>query len=288
MKTFFKTFVIFILILFSYFGFNALLNRIIFSVIDVPVGNVNVLIAGDSYLEHALNPALMNSAQNISQAGETYVITYWKLKYLLPKVKIDTLILGFSYHNISGFNDLKFTDKRWSSEMFERIYLIQHLDQLENIEVDYPEFYKMYFRKMCLYPHLDHFPFIGNYSNSLQNNISDFDKEIDRHYYFQNRPVGISSVSLMYLDSIIGLCRSNKITPVLVGSPLGPEYLKRIPSETKIRYQSEKLRYVNQQIVVFDFCSQFYDDKSFLNSDHLNERGAARFTREFLNSLHQH
>ena len=56
------------------------INRYAYRNQAISIKRTNILIAGDSYTKRSLNPQYFTSAQNISQYGENYIITYWKLK----------------------------------------------------------------------------------------------------------------------------------------------------------------------------------------------------------------
>jgi len=285
MKKFIIKILIFALILFGYTGLNLAINKLIISESDVPMRQVNILIAGDSHPKNSVNPAYFESARNISQTAEPYVITFWKLKYLLPKFPVDTVILGFSHHNISAFNDRKFTDKKWASEMFKRTYPIQNFDGLHHINVDFTKFYKIYFRNMMLYPNTDHFDYLGKYSNTDYSDISNTEEVIKRHYFYKGEPVGISETSISYLDSIVKICNEQNVTLILAGSPVHEDYFGQIPDYIKQRYNEEKSRLRNEGIMVIDHSDEFYKKDHFLDADHLNEKGADKFTKEIIGNI---
>ena len=137
----------FALLLFLFFSINTVINVLIFSKQKPSLGSFNVLIAGDSHPLRSLNPELFKNAVNISQRGEPYVLTYWKLKKVLNNYLPDTLILGYSTHNLSSFNDLKFSEDKWSVEMFKRCYPIQELSDIDRkIDVDYKTYYKTFWK----------------------------------------------------------------------------------------------------------------------------------------------
>lgn len=272
-------------ILLAYIGANYIINIYITSIQDPFPPEVNIVIAGDSHLQKSLNPNEFDSAISIAQTAEPYIATFWKLKYLLRKTKVDTLILGFSHHNISAFNDLKFTDKTWSKEMYERTYLIHNFQSLAPSLYNNTELYTTYFKNMCSYPNLSPFKFIGGYENFDKNKIDDYRKAINRHYYINGINAGVSETSLAYLDSIIDLTTYNNIKLVLTGSPVHKNYFTRIPTYISERYNKEKKRLETMDINIQDFSKTNYPDKYYLNSDHLNIAGSQKFSSELKKSL---
>ena len=172
MKKFLKRTITFFIILFLYFLGNIIFNKTIISHNQKQIENVNVLIVGSSNAAYSLNPELFHSAKNISQTAESFVMTYWKLKHILQKTKVDTLLIGLSHANVSEFNDYKFSDKKWSDKMFRRLYPIGNFLKQKNLKMDYANLLKIYFHNMCLFPKTSHGNYIGSFVDSNQNNLS--------------------------------------------------------------------------------------------------------------------
>lgn len=285
MKKFLLRTLLFILLLGIYAGINYLINSYIISKQKIDLGGINTLIIGDSHTARSINPKLFASARNISQTAEPYYITFWKLQAVFENNKIDTLILGFSHHNISGFNDKKLSNRIWSSEMFRRTYAIESMDALNENIIDYQEFYKIYFKNMCLYPQKTHHNWVGSYQNFNSSSVSNSEKSIKRHFFYRKKNAGISETSINYLDSIVNFCIANNIELVLVGSPVHAEYFGRIPDNFINRYKLEKKRLRSQGIPVLDFTNHYYRDSYFLDPDHLNTKGANAHTKRILELL---
>ena len=111
MKLFIKNILLFCIIPILYFSLNIIINIYIYSHSYIELKHKNILIIGDSHTEKSLNPIFFHSAQNISQTAEPYILTFWKIKKIIKSYKPDTLIIGFSPHNISAFNDQKFSNE---------------------------------------------------------------------------------------------------------------------------------------------------------------------------------
>jgi len=262
-----------------YFGVNGILNYFIYSNYKTNI-KTNILILGDSHTKSSINPKLYFNSLNISQSAEPYVLTYWKLKNILNDSNIDTAIIGFAPHNISAFNDLKFSDRTWSLEIFKRIYPIQEFKLLKNIEIDYPSFYKVIWKQTCFYPKLNHGNYIGNYSNTNNSSIVNVETPIKRHYYYNGEEIGISNIAVSYLDSIIKICKTHGVKPILISSPVHETYYNKIPFINTSTFEDVKLKLISKGVMVIDKTKEHYPDSLFSNVDHLNENGANRFTKE--------
>lgn len=287
MNSFLKKLFIFSCTLLGYIGVNYLINKYIISSQSPYPSEVNILISGDSHLQKSLNPSEFNSAISNAQTAEPYISTFWKLKHLLKQTKVDTLILGFSHHNISAFNDLKFIDKKWSKEMYKRIFLIQDFQSLKPSLYNKKEFYKTYFKNMCSYPNLNPFNFTGGFENFDKSVIEDFQKAINRHYFIDGKDAGVSDLSISYLDSIVNLSAALDIKLILIGSPVHKNYLNRIPPYITNRYNKEKERLEALDVTIYDFSNLNYPDKYYLNSDHLNTNGSIKFSSDLKKIIQQ-
>ena len=83
---------------------------------------------------------MLENAINVCQSAENYIITFWKLKKIITKVEPEKVIIGFSPHNISNFNDLKFNNEKWRLEMFKRSFL-EEFRSINKIKIDFKQYY---------------------------------------------------------------------------------------------------------------------------------------------------
>lgn len=243
--------------------------------------SARIVIMGDSHTQTAINPVLFDSAINISQSAEPYVVTYWKLLELVHRVKIDTLVLGFSYHNISGYNDKKFIDKKWAKMLFERTYSIGNFKAInKKIEIDRVALLKERFINMCIYPRRIHDNFIGYYKELEQGNLLDHEMVTKAHFYYDNKNAGISEISIEYLDSIINTCAENQIELFLAKTPLQKNYISNIPLNIFNRFEKEKEQLKDRGIKIIEMENERFGKEEFYNSDHLNFSGAIKYSKK--------
>lgn len=285
MKRFLLKVIVFLIFLVLYLGVNMMINYFIYSNQSVNLKHTSILIVGDSHPQKSINPKFFKDAQNISQPAEPFVLTYWKLKSIFKSYRPDTLIIGFAPHNISQFDDLKFSNSGWSGEMFLRSYPIQELSKISNfIDIDYKVFYKTLWKQTALFPKRNHIHYIGKYTNSSKSNIDDWKTAIKRHYYHNGLKLGVSQVAVNYLDSIVNLTNSNKIKLIMVSPPVHERYLNNIPASIMKDYEKLTEKY-NASHIIFDKTRDDYPDSLYLNSDHLNKMGSKRFTLELIQHM---
>lgn len=287
MNIFLKRLLAFSTILFTYFGLCFIINTVILNNTRVIDEKFNVLINGDSHMEAAFNPKLLNSAVNIAQGGENLILSYWKLKYITNRVEFDTLILSFSYNNLSKVEEGKFSGNYMTPEVMRRAILISDFQSIDTlVNVDYKEYYKSYFRQMCLYPRKDQYAFIGGFSPSDYSNLlPNAENRIKKHYYKSKDDIGVSNIMLTYLDSIIYLCQKKNIKPILVSTPLHESYYNKIPRIIKEGFNKKKKSLIDKNITFIDFSDFFLNDSLYYDCDHLNRSGADNFTNLFKKKL---
>lgn len=287
MKNFIKNINLFLIGLTVIFITNFCINLFVISLTKENIKKSEILIIGDSHPRRCINPALLKNALNICQSAEPYLITFWKLKALIKKVNPKKVIIGFAPHNISNFNDLKFSHERWRLEMFKRSYLIEEFNLITDLEIKFNQYYLFLFKQFCLFPRFNHIHYIGNHEQSNQSNTSNVNKTINKHYYFDDHEPGISEISINFLDSIINLCKAHHITPILINTPVHISYKERIPKTIQNRYELEISKWRNKGIIIFNENSEIYPDNYFYNSDHLNNSGATIFTKILKEKIQQ-
>jgi hypothetical protein len=286
MDKFFKKLLVFGMLFTAYTIGMLAINNFIIAQKKIKIStHTNILIAGDSHMQKAVVPTEFKNALSIAQTAEPYHVTYWKLKFLETIYSYDTLIVGFSHHNFSSFNDLKFSNKIWSTEMYKRTYLTNRFEYFSTSYYSKKEYYKTYFEHMCIYPNFSHFKFMGGYKNINLSKIEDYQKAINRHFYINGVEAETSQIQIAYLDSIYQFCTTNNIELILTSSPIHTLYRNKIPKEYVSLHTQKINEFKNQNVLVINQYQANYSDDEYLNTDHLNVKGAMRYTRELIRQI---
>ena len=284
MKRFFKQIILFIIVPVSYLTVNYIINQYFIKTNIVKV-DANILIAGDSHTQFAIDPSHFHKAKNISQPAEPYVITFYKIKNICSENRIDTLILGFSYHNISTINDYTLKNEK-SKEMFNRIYSIAKYSEITILEINKLNYFRAYIRHMCLYPIQNHNYYIGSFAKgSIKKFKRNSDLVIETHFFHNGENAGISNITVNYLDSIIKFTNRNKIKLVLVTTPLHRSYSEKIPENFIIYFNKMQVLLRNKDILTLDMSETLKKEELFLDVGHLNYNGSQNFTEMLINKI---
>jgi len=244
--------------------------------------NSDILILGDSYTKHAVNPNLFKSAKNYSKEGEPYILTFWKLKYLSKKTKAKKIILSLSHQNIAEYNDLKFSDEKWSDEMMLRSYSIGNIFEVHKFSII--SYVRTIVRQMLILPHLKHFKFLGNYSKNNTSNLTNIDDVINTRFYYKNLSLNLSQQSINYLDSIIVYCDKKNIDLFLIETPVHKDYFKKIPLNIRDSYETLVQEKIEEGVYIYRNSIE-YVDSLFLNADHINYDGSIKYTKQLILDL---
>jgi hypothetical protein len=293
MNAFIRNIILFVSIFVSYAGVNYVINKTIINRSPAMLSGYSVVL-GDSHTMTAINPQYFPKTQNIAQTAEPYIVSYLKLKELLRHNRIDTVMLGFSFQNISSFNDKKLSDPIWSNEMFKRIYGIVSLDELmkfQRVDIDYMNYLRAYINNMLIFPKRNHLTYIGKFSKrrgTLDTVKQHPETAIRRHFFEKEENIGISAQSIAYLDSIITLLNKKDIKLILVSTPIHKSYRKLIPNNFTLSFKSLSEQLIKRDIQVLDYSSYYMPDSCFFDYDHLNILGANEFSKVVSSQLNKH
>jgi len=77
----------------------------------------------------------------------------------------------------------------------------------------------------------------------------------------------------------VQFCKREQIALYLVATPVHDAYRAEIPEAYRARFAELTDEYLTAGVEVIDRSALFPGDSLFANSDHLNAKGARRFTR---------
>jgi hypothetical protein len=287
MKLFIQKILLFTTLIALYFIVIATINYFIYSNVEISLPHTTVLITGDSFVRNSLNPHYYPNSQNIAHPGEVYAFSYWKLRRILGSYNPDTIILGYAPHNIAKYVDSKFSNEELAQNMFGQYYPIEHLEELDSrFRVNYSAFYKTVWKQTAFYPKLTHDEFIDEFQSSPPATSLDPDRVLEKIFPSNSEAEDISETSIDYLDSIVKLCQSKKISLVLVTSPVHKDFFKKIPIPLLKKHTDLKEKYKNQ-VIFFDRLNKQYPDSCYSNANHLSRYGAKLFTLELMQYLNE-
>lgn len=243
----------------------------------------SMLVIGHSHSECAFNDSLIVNSSNISSSAESYFYNYYKILAILKQNKqLKTVFIGFSNNQVDEVMD----DWTWDDR------------HLQNKYKTYAPFIDLEGTKLLYTKNPN--GLIGNFGASVFHNLyviasgSNLTKKIGGYLSLvMTRPDTIpvkeqkgkeqysfkktSAVNLHYLKAIINKCKAENINVYLVRSPLHKEW-KYLRNEQVFQ---RVLRKEFSATEFLDFKDFPLADSDFADSEHLNFRGARKFSLFF-------
>lgn len=254
--------------------------------------NIDVVFAGNSAVECAVDDNLIPGSINIAQSGEAYLYSYAKIKALIEtNEQIKTLFLGFSYADLQM--------EKEESWLFNDEFVIEKV-QYYNYLLDAPEKDLIMSKNPKAY--------IKGLAKSVFNNLISISKsytqsasgqeltnfggykylvrdrlEADTGVDFKNETVSEKSYQQeKYLKMISELCLAHSIKLVLLNTPKHRSYYENVEEDIlKIWYDTRNSLYRDS---LLDLSAYELPDSCFGDLSHLNYRGARVFSH-YLNEI---
>lgn len=250
-------------------------------------GDIKYTFFGHSHSEGAINDSLIENSKNFSRGGEHYFYTYLKVKKLLEVNKgITHVFLEFTNNHISqDVNDwIAETDKNGTFlpyfapvMTFDEHLLIFKVNPLGSIKAQGAIFRKnlnsILFRKKNFLKERD---WGGYYFNSRAKVDSLLKVKLENN----NKVFRVNEDNLVYIDKIKEICDKYRVQLILMRSPQHLTY--RSSQKEKVFLAVLKKRFRN--IPFFDFNSFALENDEFADLEHLNNKGARKFS-VFLNDF---
>lgn len=240
--------------------------------------NITTIVIGDSHPRYAINDSLIPEMINISLSSEGYLYSYAKLKHILKANEhIKTIMIGFSYHNLSSHYDAYiFGDQ--SFLLINRYLPLMEYNELWQILKRNPfmiwHVLKSGFDNISDYSK-NSYPFIGSYrimETEKVVNEEDISKRIAHQYYSKNKLYDISNINIQYLIKIVELCQKETVNLMFLNTPLYKDYYENVPEKFINEYDSILKKYDN---IMINFQNLTLSKDHFLpDGDHLTFEGA--------------
>ncbi len=254
--------------------------------------DTHALIVGDSHVMWGINDKYIDGAQNISQNAEGYFYTYAKLKHMLNKKNnVKEVILGYSFHNISGYFDDYIFGERAQYFISRYISILDLDDYLILIKKKPKNILKL--GRVIIIEGIPNFlsdgcAFIGSFPEEKKQetiNQESLKNRIEEQFYIDGKVYPYSEFNIYYFDKIVKLCKSYNVDLKMLNTPLSDSYEKLIPEIYVNKYNELLEKY---RLKVFDFNDFYIPDSCFLpDGDHLNYNGSIKASMKLNDYLKQ-
>ena len=255
--------------------------------------NINYLILGHSHPECDFNDSLIDNTKNLAQSGELYFYTYLKIRKILADNKqIKALFLEFTNNEI--INDME----KWTKSDEQIVYRVPKYAPIMNQE-DYN-----YIVPKNGFAFIKSLPIVfRNNINTIFFKYNDYISTNDWGKYYYNERQYLDSLlkekkeriikndfsefndtNLLYLNKILKYCKNKGVKIYLIRSPFHNQEPVFIANENKFK-KILKTNFFNQTFL--DFKDFPLSNDEYGDLDHLNNKGATKFSLFFNNLLNQ-
>lgn len=248
---------------------------------------IDIVFAGNSTVECAVDDNLISGSVNIAQSGEAYLYSYSKIKALIEvNEQIKTLVLGFSYGDM-----LMEKEESWlfSDEfIIEKVQYYNYLLDASEKDLLVSKNPKAYFKGLTK----SVFNSLISISKSYTQNASGHKlTNFGGYKYLIRDKLGAdpgenagsqaaiqkSCQQEKYLKMISELCREHSIKLVLLNTPKHKSYYRNVDEDIlEIWYDTRNLL---ERDSLLDLSDYELPDSCFGDLSHLNYRGADQFSR---------
>ena len=257
--------------------------------------NIELLFLGDSHITNAVIDSLIPNAVNLAKRSEPYYYTYQRLKFISNNSKIEKVILGYSYHNISSYYD-EFISGYLSAVMPHKLFFclefseklrVLNWNRKKLILVSKKIFKSFYHQYYNLVEENDEYSFYDGYNNPFKNekvNLKSLQNRIFFQFYSKDKVTDFAGLNIIYLKKIIDFCQEKNIELSFLVTPLHPTYISKVPSTFKYKFHDFAFE---NKIDLIDLESLNLSDSLYVpDGDHVNMRGAeftSAYLKDFLN-----
>lgn len=249
--------------------------------------DIQLLFMGDSRAKTSFDPTLIEHSFNFGAGGESYILTYYKLKKILedPDLNLKAITLPFDLHTFSAYRTTEIRD-----EWYWRKYVDfkELADANPKLSFDQDELKGLFpligggetfiryllFGKESIPVTKGHYALKGDFSQTTEK------KEwASKTAYVQMANFKLlDEMLLSYFQKTIALAAEKKIKVILIKAPVTEEYyqvaLNYLPKPEEY-YQKAKDKIEEYgNIYFFDYQNLFFENESlFQSADHLNQEG---------------
>jgi hypothetical protein len=262
---------------------------------------IDYLVLGDSHTKHALDTRILKNSFNLTAAAETYILTYYKLKYILDnKLKnIKTVILNVDPHSFTSgrSNRIPIPFNYYYAKFIDYLELGKRKNKILPYLLEYIKgtFFSFTGSQEDIYDAIrgkwKNIPLINGFVLSRRD-FSKMDrqritkKRTHNQFFKQNY---FDKDMVFYFEKILDLTAGKGINVLLIKMPLAHIYyifvLKYFDTD-QWYHKIDSIIEPRKNVMVLD-AQKIYFDKPHLfgDCDHLNERGARNFTKRVINFL---
>lgn len=258
------------------------------SELDRKQAEVEILVTGASHALNGVAPeALGRPAFNIANGSQSlHYDTELVMKYADSMPKLKLVVFAISYHSLEY--KLSNSIERWRSGFYKQVYGVPGEDGDGGFQLTDYSYIALYTPKEAFKRALGSFAGGNAVNASNETAISreemevsdDFGRRRVQLHETQMRPIDIAA-NLSALERACARLEQKNVAVVFITIPAHRTYYQRINQDNYQRMQETIKKTAGKCHAPYlnHLYDQRFDGADFLNSDHLNEKGALKFTK---------
>lgn len=251
-------------------------------------GEVEILVLGPSHALNGVAPQFFDRpAFNLANGSQTlHYDTQLVLKYVNAMPNLKLVIFTISYHSLES--QLINSIERWRAGFYKQVYQIPGERREAGFELTDYSYIALYTPKEAFRQAFSEFRGGGLKAagdtavvTDTQGDVSeDFGRKRVRLHETQMRQADLAE-NVAALERACALLKQKNIAVVFITIPTHRTYYSQINGDSYQRMQKTIKQITEKyQISYFDYMKdERFNDQDFVNSDHLKENGAEKFTR---------
>jgi hypothetical protein len=260
----------------SYSGTKAALEK--------KLDEIEILVVGPSHAVNGITPQLLDRpAFNLANGSQTlHYDTEFVMKYADSMPNLKLVIFTISYHSLESrlINSIE----RWRAGFYKQVYRIPGEGGDEGFELSNYSYIALYSPKIAFRRVLGDFLADGSVNSADASTHGEVSKAFARQrvqlHEMQMRQADLQT-NLAALERAISLLKRKDVATVFITIPTHRTYFTQINMVSYQRMQATiKQTSDKYQIQYFNYLyDERFGDGDFVDSDHLNKKGAEKFTQ---------
>lgn len=250
---------------------------------------IQTLILGSSNAYDGLNPSVMPQAFNLANSSQTLEDDYRLLaKYIDSMDSLQTVIVGLGYHTLGTTKEEhRRTYYTLYMDLYPRWPLSKYSFEICNPEMLIKKIIKYaVYRDVTLCDSLGQR--VGHTKEAAQSGAEWWNKEVDALVINDRLDIGhcklVIEENRRYLETIVDLCNTHNVQPVIVQMPVMEEYKKKLPAE-QIALMDDVLHSLDSAAICTDASKWDIPEDGWYNATHLTKEESVEFTNKLYEEI---
>lgn len=250
---------------------------------------IQTLILGSSNAYDGLNPSVMPQAFNLANSSQALEDDYRLLaKYIDSMDSLQTVIVGLGYHTLGTTKEEhRRTYYTLYMDLYPRWPLSKYSFEICNPEMLIKKIIKYaVYRDVTLCDSLGQR--VGHTKEAAQSGAEWWNKEVDALVINDRLDIGhcklVIEENRRYLETIVDLCNTHNVQPVIVQMPVMEEYKRKLPVE-QVALMEDVLISLDSVAIFIDASEWKIPEDGWYNATHLTKEESVEFTNKLYEEI---